>query len=110
MLARILFSSGKRLRLEQAYTSTRCKVVPDYLAVFHYEPNMFQFADVGDWISGNSDHIRELAGLYRPYAILQPSISAAFTVTARPMSNGGMPASRNAVNMVAVAWPRVFPG
>jgi hypothetical protein len=41
-----------------------CEVVPDHLAVLHYEPNAFQLADVGDWIPDDSDYIRQLAGFY----------------------------------------------
>jgi hypothetical protein len=41
----------------------RRKIVPDHLAILHYESNSLQFADVGDRISSNGDKIGKLARL-----------------------------------------------
>ena len=46
----------------------RRKIVPDHLAILHYESNSLQFADVGDRISSNGDKIGKLARLTRAFS------------------------------------------
>ena len=62
-----------------------------------------QLANVGDRISSYGDEISKFPGLNSATRFRQPNNSAAFVVTARMMSSGGMPASCKAANMVAVA-------
>src|SRR5580704_14322688 len=49
-------------------------------------------------------------GSTAPTRSCQPNNSAALVVTARRISSGGIPASCKWGNIVAEAWPRVFPG
>src|SRR5262249_50519082 len=51
-----------------------------------------------------------LPGSMAPIRSCQPSICAALIVTARTTSIGDIPAACSDANIIALAWPRVFPG
>jgi hypothetical protein len=88
----------------------RGKVIPDQLATLHHESNSLQFGNVGDWVSSDGNEISKFPYSIAPTRSSQPNISAAFVVTARMMSSGGIPELCKVGNIITVAWPRVFPG
>src|ERR1044072_2201944 len=50
--------------------SRLAEIISDNSAVFHYEPDPFDFRDVGNWIAGHSDHIGKFSRLDRTDAVL----------------------------------------
>jgi hypothetical protein len=86
------------------------KIIPDDLTGFHHEPNPFQFADVGNWITGNGNEVGKFSRLNRSDAVLP---AQHFRGVGRNGSNhvkGGIPALCKVGNLDTDACPRVFPG
>src|SRR5262249_31021243 len=61
---------ASRLGLPTLPPSTLCKIVSNYYAALHHEPNALEFRDIGNGITGNSYEIGELSCVYTADPVL----------------------------------------